>query len=137
MANYGWARQAVGYDVQSIIEDHKGIMWFATKNGLTSFNPTTGQTQQHFDETNLLRNYYADDCASILPDGRIAFGTNAGILIYDPEKAMAADKENNRLSVTGILVNGVQREINGTLVLAYDDNSVTIRFSTFNYHFIY
>lgn len=123
----------MSYDVQSIIEDHKGIMWFATKNGLTSFNPTTGQTQQHFDETNLLRNYYADDCASILPDGRIAFGTNAGILIYDPEKAMAADKESNRLSVTGILVNGVQREINGKLVLAYDDNSVTIRFSTFNY----
>lgn len=119
-------------NVQSIIEDKNGTMWFATKNGLTSFHPTTGLTQQHYNE-DLLSNYYADNCASALPDGRVAFGTNAGILVYNPENIVSDRAERHRLSITGIMVNGEQRAIADRIELAHDENSLTVRFSAFNY----
>ncbi len=75
-------------DVQAILEDTKGAMWFATKNGLTSYNPDTKKVRQHYDEGNLMRNYYADNCACLLSDGRLAFGTNSGVLVYDPGTAV-------------------------------------------------
>ena len=120
-------------DVQSILEDRKGVMWFATKNGLTSYDPANGKMRQHYNENNLMRNYYADNCALMLADGRLAFGTNSGILIYDPSKIAAEETLKDRLDITDILVNGIQREENGELRLAYDENSLTVRFSAFNY----
>ena len=122
----------ISYDVQSIVESRNGLMWFATKNGLTSFQPLTGQTQQHYSE-DIPSNYYADNCVCTLPDGRIAFGTNAGIQIYNPTDVDKGSPQNQRLSITGILVNGVLREITDRLELAHDENSLTVRFSSFNY----
>jgi len=88
----GFCRNAslslISNDVQAILEDTKGAMWFATKNGLTSYNPDTKKVRQHYDEGNLMRNYYADNCACILSDGRLAFGTNSGVLVYDPGTAV-------------------------------------------------
>lgn len=122
----------ISYDVQSIVEDRNGVMWFATKKGLTSYHPSTGQTRQLYNE-DMLTNYYANNCASTLPDGRIAFGTNAGILVYNPAGITKNSADNNRLCITGIIVNGEQREIADRLELAHDENSLTIRFSVFNY----
>ena len=122
----------ISYDVQSIIEDKNGAMWFATKNGLTSFHPATGQTRQHYNEE-MLCNYYANNCVSTLPDGRIAFGTNSGILIYNLAMTTIDSIADSRLSITGILVNGELREPSDILELAHDENSLTVRFSAFNY----
>ena len=120
-------------DVQSILEDRKGVMWFATKNGLTIYDPASCKMRQHYNENNLMRNYYADNCALMLADGRLAFGTNSGILIYDPSKIAAEETLKDRLDITDILVNGIQRGGNGELRLDYDENSLTVRFSAFNY----
>ena len=126
------ALNLISSDVQSIIEDKNGVMWFATKNGLTSFHPTTGLTRQHYNE-DLLSNYYAANCTCTLPDGRVAFGTNAGILVYNPENIESDRAESHRLSITGIMVNGEQRAIADRIELAYDENSLTVHFSAFNY----
>lgn len=108
----------ISNDVQAILEDQKGVMWFATKNGLTSYNPATHKERQHYDESNLLRNYYADNCACLLPDGRLAFGTNSGIVICSPWKMAAEEEIHNRLDITEF---------------THDENALTVRFSAFNY----
>lgn len=120
-------------DVQAIIEDDTGVMWIATKNGLTSYNPNGRKIRQHYNQGNLLRNYYADNCACRLPDGRLAFGTNSGILIYDPANIVAEEEKRDRLDITDVLINGVQWDSQAQLQLAHDENSLSVRFSAFNY----
>lgn len=121
-------------EVQSILEDSRGVMWFATKNGLTSYNPDQRMVRHYYNEDNLMHNYYADNCALELPDGRLAFGTNSGILIYNPNMAdMSEGVVNDRLDITGIYVNGTQAENLSELRLAHNENALTIRFSAFNY----
>ena len=122
----------ISQDVQSILEDQKGLMWFATKNGLTSYNPRTKEVRQHYNENSLLRNYYVENCATTLADGRLAFGSNAGILIYNPAE-MAKVERHNQVEITDVLVNGAQVELQDELRLAHDENSLTIRFSAFVY----
>lgn len=123
----------ISNDVQAILEDSRGVMWFATKNGLTSYNPVNKKVRQHYNERNLMHNYYADNCACMLPDGRIAFGTNSGILVYDPSAIAMEEELQDRLDITEVLVNGVQQEMQEGLRLAHDQNSLTVRFSAFNY----
>lgn len=121
-------------EVQSIIEDKNGIMWFATKNGLTSYDPVAHIVRHFYNEDNLMHNYYAENCALELPDGRLAFGTNSGILIYNP--FIIDDTEGNgqnRLDITGIYVNGIQIEDLSELQFAHNENSLIVRFSAFNY----
>ena len=139
----------ISNDVHSIIEDGKGLMWFATKKGITIYNPMGRKIHYHYDEYNLMRNYYADNCACKLPDGRLAFGTNAGIVIYDPsrqETGSSGQRGGTRLAVTDVLINGVSvgqmdedspldeaPDVISELRLAHNQNSLTFHFSSFNY----
>ena len=129
-------------EVQSIIEDDAGVMWFATKKGIACYHPQTHTVSYHTDEYHLMRNYYADNCACRLPDGRLAFGTNAGIVVYSPGMlSRGVDGGNgpavlrqSSLTVTDLLVNGESVSLTGNEVsLAYDQNTLTVRFSTFNF----
>lgn len=120
-------------DVQSIVEDNEGMMWFATKNGLTGYNPNDNSILFHHNEDNLMRNYYSADCATKLPDGRLALGTNAGIAMFRPEDIKKRKNARQRIDITDILVNGVTVKAYDSLSLEHDENTLTIRFSTFNY----
>lgn len=132
-----FARQtAVGlisHEVQAIVEDHEGNMWFATKNGLTKFNPKDKKVRQYYDESNLMRNYYAENCAHLLKNGRLAFGTNSGIVIYSSESTPTPTLSRPRLSITDVLVNGNEKDFQEKLLLNYNENSLIVRFSAFNY----
>ena len=122
----------LSYDIQSIVEDQGGVMWIATTNGLTCYDPASGLTTQYYDENNLLRNYYADKCACLLPDGRVALGTNSGILIYHPQKS-GNQLFSYRLRITDVSVNGTSKGVPDKLALDYEENSPTIRFSAFHF----
>lgn len=119
-------------DVQSILEDGKGRMWLATTDGLTCYDPKSGLTMQHYNENNLLHNYYAANCAALLSDGRVAFGTNAGILVYDAQ-TVSKTPMPSRLRITDVLAGGLSKGVASEVRLAYNENSPTIRFSAFNY----
>jgi signal transduction histidine kinase/AraC-like DNA-binding protein/ligand-binding sensor domain-containing protein len=125
----------ISSDVQSILDDAGRRLWIATTNGLTCYDRTSGRTVHHYSESNLLRNYYANNCALLLSDGRVAFGTNSGILVYNGTDS-GETIEGVRLQVTDVLVDGVSCPLSpsGDAVrLAYNENSPTFRFSAFNY----
>lgn len=136
----------ISSEVHSIIEDRHGIIWMGTNKGITCYNPANGKTHYYYDEYNPLRNFYADNCVCLMPDGRIAFGTNAGIIVYDPNQLTKEKGRSRHLAFTDLLVNGVSvglmgddSPINvspdniGAVRLAHDQNSITIRFSMFNF----
>lgn len=136
----------ISNEVHSIIEDRHGIIWMGTNKGITCYNPNNGKIRYYYDEYNLMRSFYADNCACLLPDGHLAFGTNGGIVIYNPDKLAKEDNHSRHLSITDLLVNGTSVGLMGddspidgspdnvkVLKLPHDQNSLTVRFSMFNF----
>lgn len=145
--NFTTSASLISNDIHAIIQDRNGIVWFATKKGITCYNPQTKEVHYIYDEYNLMRNYYGDNCVWMLADGRLAFGTNAGIVVYNTDGTATTAKNTDRyLAITDVLVNGISvgqmdedspldrsPDNVSELRLAHDQNSLTIRFSTFNY----
>lgn len=136
----------ISKEVHSIIEDRNGVIWMGTNKGMTCYNTLSNRITYYYDEYNLRRNFHADNSACLLPDGRLAFGTNAGIVVYSPDQKLRGDRQGQSLSITDILVNGVSvglmeegitlKDRSGKVSdirLAHDQNSLTVRFSTFNF----
>ena len=121
------AKGLISDEVQSIVEDEQGMLWIATRQGLTNLNPTTGDYRHHYDSHNLAANYYTAACALHLPDGRLAFGTNAGIVVIEPHVSSIADKSQLPAS------NSHAPQLTVTDLSFDGRNTFTARFSTFDY----
>ncbi len=142
--------------VASILEDASGTIWIATQQGITCYEPETGKMQNIFSDAVPTRNFYTDRAACRLSDGRLAFGTVDGIIVYTPAEHFPEERggKSSRgtarmvptLAVTDIMVNGIaihQKEEYAQLpavptmnkvTLQHQENSVVFRFSDFNYN---
>lgn len=75
--------------VQAILEDRRGDLWLATHNGLSHFSPDTKRFQNFRESDGLPGNYLCPtgmEGARPLRDGKMAFGSTNGLVIFDPEK---------------------------------------------------
>ena len=137
----------ISNEIQSIISDADGIVWIATRKGITCYNPDNNRYHFIYNEHSLLQNYYVDNSACRLPDGRLAFGTNQGIVVYAPSHHSLHTATGSTFRFTDFLINGVSVSLMGEenplaaspddlkeITLAHDQNSVTVRFSAFNFN---
>lgn len=130
--------------VQTFIEDSDGNIWIPTEYGISCFNPGNKTFNNYFFANDILGNVYTEGC-SRLKDGRLAFGTNHGLIVLDTREVK--NKENNpSVTFTDLKLNGisVRPTDNGSplkAALAYTDaislkyyqSSFVIDFSTFDY----
>ena len=144
-SNLTTADGLISNEVHSLTADRRGTIWIATNRGITCYNPENGSCRYVYNEDSPTGNYYSDNCVSVLPDGRLAFGTNYGIRVFNPTDGETGERGASRLAFTGLQINGVAIEAMGgdsplnvapddadEIVLAHDQNSLTFHFSTFN-----
>lgn len=72
--------------VQSMVEDRSGRLWMGTEYGLSCLDPKTGHIENHVFSRIAPGNVYMENSADVLADGRLAFGTNHGFAVIDPEE---------------------------------------------------
>lgn len=129
---------------QSVAEDGRGRICVGTNNGVSVYDERSGRFFNHI----LSRNPYANICTegavSTLADGRLAFGTKAGLLVV-PRNLDRGGCPAHGLAVTDVEVNGIPlaqhegivTETDATglrrLTLDHDENSLTIFFSDFSF----
>ena len=70
----------------SLVEDADGRLWIGTHYGLSCLDPRTMQFTTHYLSTDLLGDVYSEHSACRLDDGTLVFGTNNGIVCFNPEK---------------------------------------------------
>ena len=107
--------------VTCIMQDHKGLMWLGTKNGLCRYNGYEMQTYFHdITENNTLSHNFV---RSIFQDRqkRIWIGTDKGICRYLPDKDEFVQYEIQELSVTSIVQNNDSKIFCCADVLYYYD----------------
>lgn len=135
----------ISNEVHSLIADGKGIMWIATNHGITCYHPVTKNCRYIYNDDKPLANYFTDNCVSKLPDGKLIFGTNYGIRVFNPSVIERRDLNLSRLGITGLQINGVSIERLGDaspldvapddaaeIHLSHNQNSLTFHFSMFN-----
>ena len=70
--------------IQGIQEDHRGIIWITTGNGLSMYNPATGVLLNYYESDGLAANEFNSDAIMALSDGRILAGSVSGLDVIEP-----------------------------------------------------
>jgi signal transduction histidine kinase/DNA-binding response OmpR family regulator len=134
--------------VYAIQKDKNGNLWLSTDNGLSRFDPKTGQFRNFYVSDGLQSNqfYWSASCTGI--DGKLYFGGMKGLNYFNPE-----DIRDNAFSPTVVFTdlkvfnssvnigkwNGrkilLEKAINETsrLNLSYRENVFTLEFSSLDY----
>lgn len=131
--------------IQSVVEDKYGRLWVATEYGMSKFVPGKSTFENYFFASQTLGNVYSENCACVLDDGRLLFGTNYGITVINPERFKDTASELPVI-LTDLYVNGMRSTVDTDtsplrLSLPYSkeirlksfQNSIRITFSTLNY----
>lgn len=134
-----WEKLAgvISNEVQSITEDDGGNVWIGTKKGMTCYNHDKGKISYWYDNNEMLHNYYVENSVSALGNGKLAFGTHSGIVVYETNALRSGEEKKRDIYITEILVNGNvdigHTDKEGRRILAHDENSLNVRWSVFDY----
>lgn len=76
-------------DIASIELDQEGHLWVSTQNGLGCLDPDTRTFINYYKSDGLNGNEFYDRCSCRLPDGRLVFGGEHGLTVFDPRQIEA------------------------------------------------
>lgn len=140
------AKGLINNSVRSLSEDAFGNIWVTTEEGLSRVDSRTVRCKSFLLGSQISENAYSENCTSMLSDGRIAFGSENGMLILNPSKSKDMGGNSLHVTVTNLIVNGVSvfdKELESFLddalsysneiTLPYDKNSLSVCFSNFCY----
>ncbi|WP_290612944.1 EAL domain-containing protein [Arsukibacterium sp. UBA3155] len=124
--------------VYALQKDPAGNIWFSSHRGLSRLNPDSLQIE-HFTKADGLRVHEFNGGAStVLPDGRIAFGSMRGITLVDPVKLSSAEPKP-KVNITDIgILDGDFSERSGILnnqhfQLSHEDLGIELQFSAMHF----
>src|SRR5574344_1127255 len=135
----------INNNVNSIIEDSEGNVWTGTEEGVSTINANNSIVSNLF-STLLQSNAFTEKCAILSDDGKLLMGTSYGMAVVTPNNNKD-NKENLKTRITDLTINGIsiyetnnaendlQEDISVTkkIVLDYNENSLSIFYSNFNY----
>lgn len=132
-------------NVQSIIEDQQGNIWFGTDHGLAMYDYHAQAIRSFFPANNHLGNMFEEKSVCRLDNGDLAFGTKHGILTISPLH-LNMPQPAFQLMVTNVEINGadfksmigedvveIEKGEVRSVRVAHDQNSLTFYFSDFEY----
>lgn len=130
--------------IESIIEDKEGCLWVGTNFGLAKLSKDRRHVNSFFLSNSEQGLMYTEGCALRLDDGRLAFGTQHGMQVFDP-RSIKPIENKFPLTITNLYVNGTNiQDMEGAhthllpptshlLSFSHDQNSLTFYFSDFEY----
>ena len=139
---FGTRQGLPNFNVYSFAEDKYGNIWIATEGKLARLSKKNGSIDAFRMGNNIQSNIFAQNCALRLNDGKLIFGTANGLAVINPDAVTDKNEDGHTAIVTGIDINGTtisQGEKwtsyfhNNQLSLKYNENTIKIFFSNFNY----
>src|SRR5690606_31841716 len=73
-------------EILGILQDRAGKLWFSTRRGLASLNPSSGEVRSYYTADGLVHNEFNYDIFCKGRDGRFYFGGMEGFNDFLPEK---------------------------------------------------
>ena len=124
-------------NIYSTIEDRNGNIWIGTDNGICSISPSMKVNSYIFGQTTQ-SNVYTENCAAMLRDGRLLFGTINGLMVLTPSDIDSSSVKDMDISpiITSISINGISRYLspkNHSIKVDHDENSLVLNFSCLDF----
>ncbi|MFC0771944.1 ligand-binding sensor domain-containing protein [Terrimonas alba] len=124
-------------NLAAVEKDKNGYIWLSLSDGLFRLNPRN-EIFVHFDRMDGMMNDHFVTAASYkLPSGRLVFGADNQLILFDPLKVMLNDPAPN-IVITGfklrnkpLLVDSLIK--NDQVTLGPEENSITVEFSGLGY----
>jgi two-component sensor histidine kinase len=123
--------------IASMQKDRNGYLWLSISSGLVRFS-FISRIFIHFNRIDgIVNDHFVAGSSTILPDGRLIFGSSNQFIVFDPKKINLVDSLPD-VSITGFKVRHRYLSVDSISALKLvelppDDNSVTIDFSALNY----
>ncbi len=89
-----------------LVDDSEGNIWLSSSRGLVAFNTEEGVIRTFTEADGLLDNDFNYQSMLKLPDGRLAFGSTNGFVVFSPSDVLSAATEGTELFFTDFTVNG-------------------------------
>jgi signal transduction histidine kinase/AraC-like DNA-binding protein len=131
-------------NVFGILSDLKNKLWLSTNTGITCFDPQAGSVRSYTKVDGLPGNEYIQNAATILRDGKFAFGSFSGFTLFNPD-SLSVNSYVPPIQFTDLKLfnRTVRPEIDGVipkdisimdeLVLDHNQNVFSLEFSVLNY----
>ncbi|MBI9037235.1 MAG: histidine kinase [Bacteroidales bacterium] len=121
--------------VMSIQEDEDGMLWIATLNGLSVFDPVNKTFQNYYEKDGLQDNEFTNaNCK--LKSGELLFGGKNGINVCDPSKLFINNKPP-KLAITAFSVFDEEKDIDTThskpIELKYNENYFSFEYTALDF----
>ena len=127
----------------SIVEDRQGNIWVGTDNGVSSISSDMKVSSHLFGQTTQ-DNIYTENCATMLTDGRLLFGTIHGLMVLTTDGSGDGSLipfgqqigSENRPLITSVSINGTDEYLSPhdhSLTVDHDQNTLVISFSTLDF----
>lgn len=135
---------SLGNTIFRIEEDHQGIFWFTSYDGIIRYDPYRNDIRSYSNASILLDNQFNYNSSLIDKEGRIYFGSLNGLVRFKPEMFRQGDPPS-RLVATDLMVGNGEVASSTSVVLkesivfakeislSHDQNSFKIRVVPINY----
>jgi ligand-binding sensor domain-containing protein/signal transduction histidine kinase/DNA-binding response OmpR family regulator len=130
-------------NVLSVLEDHSGMLWISTTNGLSRFDPEKEIFKNYEKRDGLQNNQFYYGARIKMPNGDLLFGGVNGYNSFNPAKAVESSFEP-QLHFTGFKIFNQQVAIDGDILpkaisesdyisIPYRLNMFTLEFTALNF----
>lgn len=125
--------------VYALKKDQQGGIWFSSHSGLHRYSPMTKTLRNFLYGQELIVSEFNEGAAIKLRDGRLAYGSTNGVVLFDPVKLLGTSQPESRFTQE-MVISDVELDSRKLPVsrqnlsgqhfnLLYDDYGLTIHFS--------
>lgn len=131
--------------INNIIKDKRGNVWVTSENNLARIDVEKNIVTTFNEEDGLTSDMFGTGTATMLQDGRIAFGHGYNLLIFDPAAYSSSNHSQRPVEFTGFALMNEWLRMDSLknlpeIKLRHDQNAISIQFSSLSYrdkHTIY
>ena len=121
--------------------DNDGNIWMGSHRGLLKFYPENQHLQKYSYAEGVVSPEFNQGAKTVLHDGRMVYGSQKGVTLFNPELLSEHGTEAFSVSITGLSLTSNPmptplRNLSGEAIdLKHDDIGLTISFSTLTYNY--
>lgn len=130
------------FDIKSIEVSSDGILWLGTERGLIQYLPNQNQFVVYTKGDGMPSNRFNTNSSLRCKDGKMAFGTTDGLLVFDPsefqiktyKQKTVVTSIQTKQAITDDSTQVINYVVNDQVYLDYGKITLTIDFSALDYH---
>ncbi|HLO83371.1 MAG TPA: two-component regulator propeller domain-containing protein [Chitinophagaceae bacterium] len=132
----------VSNSIQRLVKDNQGYLWMSSDMGIISYHPLRQKISTYNYNDGVHTYSFSQGAGTKLKDGRIVFGTNHDLVVFDPRKVTVTNYIVPKVEIADFRIGGQRHSVDsilkaGKIKLPYDQNSFTASLSTLTFQNTY